>query len=122
SRSGRRCRCSSSTDADRVPARYGKAPMSNRFIFGRVIGTAWMVIDGIRKLLHLFLLLVLVLIVVAAVSRPGPRVPDAAALLTAPQGILVDQLSGDPFDRALARVQGETMRETLLKDLIDAIR
>jgi len=96
--------------------------MSNRFIFGRVIGTAWSVIDGFRKLLHLFLLLMLVLIVVAAVSRPGPRVPGAAALVIAPQGLLVDQLSGDPFDRALARVQGEAMRETLLKDLIDAIR
>src|SRR5690606_17454783 len=96
--------------------------MSDRFIFGRVIGTAWMVIDGVRKLLHLFLLLLLLLIVAAALSRPGPRVPDAAALVIAPQGVLVDQLSGDPFERALAKVQGAEMRETLLKDLIDAIR
>ncbi|HEX6993528.1 MAG TPA: signal peptide peptidase SppA [Gammaproteobacteria bacterium] len=96
--------------------------MSNRFIFGRVLGTAWLIIDGFRKLLHLFLLLVLLLIVAAALSRPGPRVPDAAALVIAPQGVLVDQLSGDPFELALARVQGEPMRETLLKDLIDAIR
>lgn len=81
-----------------------------------------MVIDGVRKLLHLFLLLLLLLIVAAALSRPGSRVPDAAALVIAPQGVLVDQLSGDPFERALAKVQGAEMRETLLKDLIDAIR
>jgi protease-4 len=96
--------------------------MSNRFIFGRVIGTAWTLIDGFRKLLHLFLLLGLFLIVVAALSRPGPRVPGAAALLIAPQGVLVDQLSGDPLDQALARAQGSALQETLLKDLLDAIR
>jgi len=96
--------------------------MSNRFIFGRVLGTAWAVIDGFRKLLHLFLLLGLFLIVIAALSRPGPRIPDAAALIIAPEGVLVDQLSGDPLDRALARAQGAAARETLLKDLVDAIR
>ncbi len=96
--------------------------MSKRFVFGRVIGTAWMVIDGFRKLLHLFLLLGLVLLVVAALSRPGPSVPGAAALMIAPQGTLVDQLSGDPLEQALARARGAAMRETLLKDLIDAIR
>jgi len=96
--------------------------MSNRFIFGRVIGTAWSVIDGFRKLLHLFLLLVLFLIVIAALSRPGPRVPEAAALLIAPQGMLVDQLSGDPLEQAIARAQGRGAQETLLKDLVDAIR
>ena len=96
--------------------------MSNRFIFGRVIGTAWSVIDGFRKLLHLFLLLGLFLVVIAALSRPGPRVPGAAALVIAPQGVLVDQLSGDPLERALARARGTALRETLLKDLVDAIR
>jgi len=96
--------------------------MSNGSVFGRVFGRAWAVVDGFRKLLHLFLLLVLLLVLVAALSRPQPRVPDSAALVLAPQGQLVDQLSGDPFERALARAQGSPLRETLLKDLIDAIR
>src|SRR5690606_41703706 len=96
--------------------------MSIRFIFGRVIGTAWSVIDGFRKLLHLFLLLALFLVVIAALSRPGPRVPDAAALVIAPQGVLVDQLWGDPLERALARARGTALRETLLKGGIDAVR
>src|SRR5690606_6268357 len=96
--------------------------MSNGSVFGRVFGRAWAVVDGFRKLLHLFLLLVLLLVLVAALSRPQPRVPDSAALVLAPQGQLVDQLSGDPFERALARAQGSPLQETLLKDLIDAIR
>jgi protease IV len=96
--------------------------MSNGFLFGRVIGTAWAFVDGFRKLLHLFLLLALFLIVIAALSRPGPRVPASAALIIAPQGALVDQLSGDPFEWAIARARGASVQETLLKDLIDAIR
>lgn len=90
--------------------------------FGRGVRRVWAVVDGFRKLVHLFLLLFVLLVLVAALSRPQPRVPDSAALVLAPQGRLVDQLSGDPFDRALARAQGSPLQETLLKDLIDAIR
>src|SRR5690606_15137350 len=96
--------------------------MSNRYIFGRVLGTVWGAIDGIRKLLHLFLLLGIFLIVVAVLSREPPQIPRAAALVIAPQGVLVDQLTGDPFERALARAQGSGLQETLLKDLIEAVR
>ena len=100
--------------------------MSRAFIFGRVLGTIWLVIDGFRKLLHLFLLLLLVplilLIVVAAVSRPGPNVPASTALVLAPQGTLVDQLSGSPLSRALAVAQGTGAPETALRDLVNAVR
>ena len=96
--------------------------MSERFFLGRVLGTAWAVVDGIRKILHLVVLLVLVLVLLAALAVEPPRVPDEAALILAPQGVLVDQLSGDPFERAVARARGLEMQETLLKDLVDAIR
>ena len=96
--------------------------MSNRFFLGRVLGTAWGFVDGLRKLLHLFLLLGIFLVLLAVLSVQPPPVPDSAALLIAPQGVLVDQLSGDPLERALARARGTAMQETLLKDLIDAVR
>ena len=67
-------------------------------------------------------LLGIFLIVVASLSREQPQVPRAAALVIAPQGVLVDQLTGDPFERALARARGAGLQETLLKDLIDAVR
>jgi protease-4 len=49
-------------------------------------------------------------------------VPAIGALIVAPDGTLVDQLSGDPLERALAEIRGSPIRETLLKDLVDAIR
>ncbi|HEX7081865.1 MAG TPA: signal peptide peptidase SppA [Gammaproteobacteria bacterium] len=96
--------------------------MSNGFLFGRVLGTAWAVVDGFRKLLHLFLLLLILLVLAAGFARRAPPVPEAAALVISPEGVLVDQLSGDPFERALARARGLPLEETLLKDLIDAVR
>ena len=44
------------------------------------------------------------------------------ALLLVPEGQLVEQLSGDPVERAVEETRGETHRETLLWDLTDAIR
>jgi protease-4 len=91
--------------------------MSERFFLGRVLGTVWGAVDGFRKILHLLLLLGIFLVLLAALAVEPPRVPRAAALVLAPQGILVDQLSGDPFERAVARARGIEMQETLLKDL-----
>ena len=82
----------------------------------------WRALDGVRKALHLVFLLFFVTILLASVASNEPRVPREAALIIAPQGVLVDQLSGDPFERAMAKVRGIPLSETLLKDLIDAIR
>jgi protease-4 len=51
-----------------------------------------------------------------------PRIPSEAALLIAPEGTLVEQLSGDPLDRAVAQARGDGHTETLLWDLTDSIR
>jgi len=50
------------------------------------------------------------------------EIPSSGTLLIAPQGVLVDQLSGDPIGRALSEARGMPTQETLLKDLIDAVR
>ena len=47
--------------------------------------------------------------------------PQKAALVIAPQGTLVEQLAGDPFDRAIAELYGQQRAETLVRDLVDAI-
>lgn len=78
-------------------------------------------IDRFRRILHL-LFLVLILSVVATIfSRPQPVVPESAALVLDPAGTIVDQLSGDPLQRALALAQGIDFSETLLADLIEAL-
>jgi protease-4 len=77
--------------------------------------------DRFRRILHLIFLLILLLLLSVVLSRPPPVVPDSAALILNPVGTIVDQLSGDPLQRALAAAQGLDFGETLLADLIDAV-
>ena len=81
----------------------------------------WRGLDALRKVLHLVLLLVIFAIVVGALRGALPRIPSKAALLVAPQGELVEQLSGAPVERALQEARGEGHAETLLWDLTDSI-
>ena len=60
--------------------------------------------------------------VLGALRSSVPRIPDQAALVVAPTGTLVEQLSGDPLSRAVAQARGQGHAETLLWDLTDAIR
>jgi len=82
---------------------------------------AWLALDGLRKALHLIVLLVFFALLIVVVSPSSPIVPDKAALVIAPQGALVEQLSGDPFERAVAEAYGQGTAETLVRDLTDAI-
>jgi protease-4 len=82
----------------------------------------WRVLDGLRKGLHLLLLLLIVGVLIVALRAGVPRIPTRAALLIAPEGTLVEQLSGDPLQRALAQARGDGHTETLLWDLTDSIR
>jgi len=88
---------------------------------GKVLHWVWSGLDGLRKVLHMVLLLVLFGALWAAFSRSIPLVPDKAALIIAPQGPLVEQLSGDPFERALAEAFRQQPPETLLRDVVEAI-
>ena len=86
-----------------------------------ILGFIWRGLDGVRKVLHLILLLGLFLLIGAALSPSIPIVPTKAALVLAPQGALVEQLAGDPFERAIAEAYGTNRPETLLRDLVDAV-
>ena len=96
--------------------------MSVQAMFLRVVRAIWHGLDQIRKIFHFIFLFAIFLILLAVLVPYQPIVPRSAALVIAPQGTLVDQLSGDPFERALARIQGSPIRETLVRDLIEAIR
>jgi len=82
----------------------------------------WRGLDGLRKVLHLIVLLVIFAFVVALLRAGTPHIPSKAALLVQPEGQLVEQLSGDPLQRALEQAQGDGHTETLLWDLTDSIR
>jgi len=85
------------------------------------IQLVWKILDGIRKVLSLILLLVIFGFLLAALHTSIPAVPRIAALVIAPEGELVEQLSSDPLRRAVGQATGGAAPETLLKDVIDAI-
>ncbi len=84
-------------------------------------GLVWRILEGVRKVLHLVLLLVIFGFILAALHTSIPIVPRVAALIIAPQGELVEQLSGDPVRRAFGEASGRPAPETLLRDVTDAI-
>jgi protease-4 len=92
-------------------------PSLSRFLRG-----LWHALDTLRRFLHLLLLLALFGLVIGALRQAAPRVPEKAALLVRPSGELVEQLSGEPIERAFAEAQGEGAPQTLLWDLTTAIR
>jgi protease IV len=91
-------------------------------MIGRILVGIWRGLDGLRKFLHLVLLLIIFGFVVGALRTSIPRIADHSALVIAPKGDIVEQLTGSPVDQAIARAQGDAEAETLLWDLIDALQ
>jgi protease IV len=81
----------------------------------------WRLLEGVRRVLHLVLLLVIFGFVLAALHTSIPTVPRSAALVINPEGELVEQLSSDPVRRAFGQASGGPAPETLLRDVIDAV-
>src|SRR5580700_1990564 len=84
-------------------------------------GLVWRILDGIRRVLHLILLLVIFGFILAALHTSIPSVPRTAALVIAPEGEIVEQLASDPVRRAFGEASGGPAPETLLRDVIEAI-
>ena len=91
-------------------------------MIGRIFVGIWRGLDGLRKFLHLLVLLTIFGFVVGALRTSIPHIADASALVLAPKGEIVEQLSGSPVDQALEKVQGNRKEETLIWDLIDALK
>ena len=95
--------------------------MSDRNIFIRFISGIWHGVDGVRKILHLLLLVLVFLIFFGALSDAPPILPKKAALIIQPAGPLVEQLDGNPYDRAISELLGGASPQTLVQDVIDAL-
>lgn len=90
------------------------------FITG-VLRGLWHAADGLRKLLHLVLLVFLFMLFFGALSDTPRVLPDKAALYLQPYGFLVEQLEGDPYERAIAQLMGDGRPQTLVQDVVDAL-
>ncbi len=96
----------------------GSGPLT---VIGSFLRALLRVLDALRKTLHLVLLLAIFGVVLAASQAGLPLIPRSAALVLAPEGRIVEELSGDPLERALAEASGEARAETRLRDLVDVI-
>ncbi len=88
----------------------------------RVVRGLWRAVDGARRFAVNLIFLLIVAVVLSALLARGPKVPKKTALVVAPSGTLVEQLSGDATERAMGELTGEPVRETLMRDLLAGIR
>jgi protease-4 len=91
-------------------------------MMGKIFSGIFRGLDILRKFLHLVLLLLIFGIVVGALRTSIPHIADHSALVIQPYGAIVEQRTGSPVDQALARAQGDSVPETLLWDLTDALK
>ncbi len=87
----------------------------------RLLRAIWHGLDALRRFVHLFLMLIVLMAFLALLSDTTITVPDSVAMIVAPTGRLVEQLSGDPLERALRDARGEANDQTLVRDLVTAI-
>ena len=88
----------------------------------RFFGGLWALLTWVRtSLANLFFLLFLLIVIVTFSADRGAGIPERAALVVDPSGRVVEQLSiVDPLAQLLGGAEGQD-RETLLKDILDAI-
>jgi len=87
-----------------------------------ICGRALRGFDAARRVFVnlLFVALVVVLLIVLF-SDGKPDIADSTALVIAPKGQLVEQLTGQSIERMIDDARGALPPETLLKDVVDAI-
>ncbi len=97
--------------------------MAQRNIVFRFFAGFWRFIDEARRFTVNIIFLFLFVVVISSLLRGDTTsYPDSSALVINIQGDLVEQLVGDPLDRAIAEATGGEQPQTLLRDVVDAIR
>ena len=92
-------------------------------MIGRIFVGIWRGLDGLRKFLHLVVLLTIFGFVVGALRTSIPHIADTSALVIAPQGRdrrAALRQPGGPGDGPRCRAMRRA--ETLLWDLVDALK
>lgn len=85
----------------------------------RGLAGLWWLVDVTRRtLLNLLFVLLVVLVVFAFARRETPALQDNTALVLALEGPLVEEMPGSVRDNAIARLGGESMRITRLRDVL----
>jgi len=82
----------------------------------------WSGIDTARRIsINLLFLALVVALLFILFHDDSPKVADSTALVIAPKGRLVEQLTAKSLEQMINEARGAAPAETLLKDVIDAI-
>ena len=97
--------------------------MSDKNFFVQIFGGAWRVwYFFVRLVIALVVTVTVIVVLVAAFGSHKPAVPYSSALVVDMHGNLVEQFSGDPVQRALAKLAGQKLpQQTRLRDVVTAI-
>jgi len=95
--------------------------MSTRNPIVRIFSWLWTGVDGLRKILHLILLLFIFLLFFGLNVEAPPLHISGSALHIQPYGTLVEELAGDPYDRAIAEVLGDGLPQTRVSDIVSVL-
>ncbi|MEM7282464.1 MAG: signal peptide peptidase SppA [Pseudomonadota bacterium] len=97
--------------------------MASRNPLFRLLGGVWRVVDGTRRAFVNLIFVIFIVLLLSYVFSSGGEVtlPSQAALVIAPDGNLVNQLEGDALDRATREFTGDELRQTLVRDIVEAI-
>ncbi|MCU0305219.1 MAG: signal peptide peptidase SppA [Thermoanaerobaculales bacterium] len=88
-----------------------------------MLAAMWQGIDATRRfVVNLLFIAILVALLVLAFRGDEPEIADTTALVVAPQGQLVEQLAARTVERMIDEARGTAAPETLVKDVVDAIR
>lgn len=83
----------------------------------KLLRALWYGLNTLRRVLHLILLLALFIAVLAGLATGVAPVPSTAALVINPGGALVEQMEGNPLDRAIAELNDQVEPQTLVRDI-----
>lgn len=83
----------------------------------------WRFVDGTRRVLVNLVFLVLLVLIIVWLSSAGDQVvlEPGTALVLRPTGMVVEEFSGDPLDRAIQQATMAEPEETRLRDMLQAI-
>ena len=85
----------------------------------RAFAGLWWFVDVTRRtLLNLLFLLLVAAVLFAMAKREAPTLQDNTALVLALEGPLVEEMPGSVRDNAIARLGGESMHITRLRDVL----
>ena len=87
----------------------------------RLIGAVWGTFNFVRRLVFGVIALFLLIAILSGLAGEVPRLEDKTALVIAPRGAIVEQYSSDPIERAFARISGDPIEETQLRDIVRAL-